>query len=213
VTGQLTGRLTGRLTGQLSREDAAELAREELSRRPYQDAQPPLLSRLLDRLLLELGELLDRAAASAPGGRLGLLLLLALLAAVVVVVLRRLRPRRSVRGGALFDGGRALAADDHRSLADDAAAGGRWADAVRERLRAVVRELEARGVLDPRPGRTADEVAREAGAVVPEVADDLQRAVRVFDEVWYGGRAATAASYDAVVEVDRALVARRLVVR
>ena len=84
---------------------------------------------------------------------------------------------------------------------------------MRERLRAVVRELEALGVLDPRPGRTADEVAREAGTAVPEVADDLSRAVGVFAEVWYGGRPADAEGYAVLVEVDRRLVDRRLVVR
>jgi hypothetical protein len=201
------------VTVSLTREQAAELAREELARRPYQDAQPPLLTRLLGRLLRELGELLDRAAAAAPGGPLGLLLLAALVALVVAVVLARLRPRRTGRDGALFETGRTLTAADHRAQAQAAAAQGRWAEAVRERLRAVVRELEARGVLDPRPGRTADEVAREAGAVVPEVAEDLRHAVRVFGEVWYGGRPATAQSYGALVDVDRRLVERRLVVR
>ena len=195
------------------RDSPGTAAREELARRPYQEAQPPLLSRLLGRLVRELGELLDRAAAAAPGGGLGLLLLAALIALLAAVVLARLRPRRAGRAGALFDGGRTLTAADHRAQAEAAAAQGRWADAVRERLRAVVRELEARGVLDPRAGRTADEVAREAGAAVPEVADDLQRAVRVFGEVWYGGREATAASYGALVDVDRRLVERRLVVR
>jgi hypothetical protein len=48
---------------------------------------------------------------------------------------------------------------------------------------------------------------------VPEVAGDLTRATRVFDEVWYGGRPADAAGYAVLVEVDQRLVERRLVVR
>jgi hypothetical protein len=198
---------------ELSRQDAADAAREELARRPYQEAQPPLLSRVLGRIFRELGELLDRAAAAAPGGWLGLLLLLALLVLVVAVVLARVRPRREGRRSGLFDTGIPLTAADHRSRAEDAAARGQFAEAVRERLRAVVRELEARGVLDPRPGRTADEVAREAGAAVPEVAGELRRAAQLFDEVWYGGRPATADSYRTLVDVDRHLLERRLVVR
>jgi hypothetical protein len=198
---------------ELSRQDAADAAREELARRPYQEAQPPLLSRVLGRVFRELGELLDRAAAAAPGGWLGLLLLLALLVLVVAVVLARVRPRREGRRSGLFDTGIPLTAADHRSRAEDAAARGQFAEAVRERLRAVVRELEARGVLDPRPGRTADEVAREAGAAVPEVAGELRRAAQLFDEVWYGGRPATADSYRTLVDVDRHLLERRLVVR
>ena len=53
-------------------------------------------------------------------------------------------------------------------------------------------------VLDPRPGRTADEVAREAGAAVPTIAGDLRAAAEIFDEVWYGGRPATP-QYDALM--------------
>jgi hypothetical protein len=103
-----------------------------------------------------------------------------------------------------------MTADGHRARADEAAAAGKWADAVRERLRAVARELESRGVLDPRPGRTADELAREAGSAVAAVAAPLQRGVRVFDEVWYGGRSADASSYAVLVEVDRAVREARL---
>ena len=80
---------------------------------------------------------------------------------------------------------------------------------MRERLRAVVRDLEARGLLDPRPGRTAGEVARDAGAAVPALAEDLRRASIVFDEVWYGGRTADAGSYALLVDVDTRAAAAR----
>ena len=197
----------------LSREQARDAAREELARREYDEAQPPLLLRLLGRALRELGELLDRVALAAPGGLLGRLLLLALVVAVVAVVLARIGPlQRGGRAPTLFTGAAALSADGHRALAEQAAADGRYADAVRERLRAVVRELEARGVLDPRPGRTAGEVSREAGAAVPALADDLRRATTVFDEVWYGGRRADAASYAVLVDVDERVTASRLAV-
>jgi hypothetical protein len=198
----------------VTREQAREAAREELSRRQYEDAQPSLAVRLLGRVLREIGELLDRAAAAAPGGALGVVLLLALLVLLVVVVLARVRPgARSGSDPSLFAGVGTLTAAEHRWRAEQAAARGEFAEAVRERLRAVVRELEQRGVLDPRPGRTADEVAREAGAVVPEAAADLSRAARVFDEVWYGGRPADAGSYAVVVEVDARLTGRRLAAR
>jgi hypothetical protein len=197
----------------LTREEAQQAAREELARRPYQEARPSLVNRFVTWLVEQLLDLLDAATATVPGGRLGLVLLLLLVVAAVAVAVARIRPRRAGASGALFDAGRPLTAVDHRRLADDAARAGQWAEAVRERLRAVVRELEARGVLDPRPGRTADEVASEAGAAVPEVAGDLRRAVHVFDEVWYGGREATASSYDTLVGVDTRLTERRLAVR
>lgn len=194
----------------LTRQQAAEAARRELARRPYADAQPPLLQRLLGRLVRALLDLLDRAAAHAPGGRLGLLLLAAVLVLLVAVVLTRLRPGRTRPANALFGLATPVTAAVHRERAEAHAARGEHAEAVRERLRAVVRELEARGVLDPRPGRTADEVAREAGSAVPDLAADLRRAATVFDEIWYGGRAATAQAYAVLVDVDRRVAGAQL---
>jgi hypothetical protein len=198
----------------LSREEARDAAREELSRQEYDSAQPPLLIRLVGRALRALGDLLDGAAEAVPGGPLGLVLLVLLLALLVGTVLVRVRPGADLRGGrpAVFAGSAVLTAAQHRQAAEAAAAEGRWADAVRERLRAVVRDLEARGVLDPRPGRTAGEVARDAGAMVPGVADDLRRAAVVFDEIWYGGRPADASSYAVLVEVDGRVGSSRMVV-
>jgi hypothetical protein len=198
----------------LTRESARDAAREELSRREYSDAQPPLPIRLVGRVLGGLGDLLDSAALAVPGGRLGLVLLLGLLLLLVAVVVARVRPE-SGRGRSrapLFGGSAVLSAAEHRELAEQAAGEGRFEDAVRERLRAVVRDLEARGVLDPRPGRTAGEVARDGGAAVPAVAEDLRRAAGVFDEVWYGGRAADASSYAVLVGVDERVARSRLAV-
>lgn len=194
----------------LSREQAADAARRELSRRQYQDAQPSLADRVLAWVLRTLVDLLDRAATHAPGGRAGVLLLLLVLVLLVAVVLTRLRPRRAGRPQPLFDLAPAVTAADHRARSEAAAATGDYAEAVRERLRAVVRELEVRGVLDPRPGRTADEVARDAAAAVPALATDLHRAVGLFDEVWYGGRAATPEAYAALAELDRRVADRQL---
>jgi hypothetical protein len=196
----------------LTRESARDAAREELSRREYSDAQPPLLIRLVGRALRAFGDLLDSAALAVPGGRLGLVLLLGLLLLLVAVVVARVRPE-SGRGRSrapLFAGSAVLSAAEHRELAEQAAGEGRFEDAVRERLRAVVRDLEARGVLDPRPGRTAGEIARDGGAAVPAVAEDLRRAAGVFDEVWYGGRAADASSYAVLVGVDERVARSRL---
>ncbi len=194
----------------LTRDGAREAAREELSRRQYQDAEPSLLTRAVEAVLRFLGDLLDRASG-APGGLGGLLLLLLLLAVLVAVVLTRLGPvQRRRRGPALFGGAAVLTASGHREAAERAAAQGQWAEALRERLRAVVRELEARGVLDPRPGRTAGEVARDAGAAVPELADRLRAGAALFDEVWYGGRPADAGSYGQLVALDDQVSAARL---
>ena len=201
------------LLDDLTREGAADAAREQLQRREYEDARPSLLLRAIGRALQELGALLDRASGAAPGGLLGLLALLALLVVFVAVVLARVGPLARRSGGTpLFAGSAVLSAAEHRALADRAAGEQRFADAVRERLRAVVRDLEARGALDPRPGRTAGEVAGDGGTALPAVAADLRRGAVLFDEVWYGGRAADAASYAVLVAVDDAVAGSPLVV-
>lgn len=200
------------VTDVLDRDAAREAARRELSRTPYRDAQPPWAYRVLKAVLDRVSEALDRASATVPGGPAGLVLLVLLLGALVAVVLVRLRPSASRSSTAeLFGSGAVLTAAAHRARAEAAAAEGRWSDAVRERLRAVARELETRGVLDPRPGRTADELAREAGTAVPALAGLLTHGTRVFDDVWYGGRVADHASYAVLVQLDEQVTAARLV--
>jgi hypothetical protein len=197
----------------VTREAARRAAEQELLDRRYRAAEPPLIQRLIGRAIRKFLELIDRAATNVPGGRLGLLLLGLLLIALVAVVLVRLRPSlRQASSAGVFSTGRVLSAEEHRTLAEQAAAAGQWADAVRERLRAMVRELEARGVLEPRPGRTAGEVARDGSAAVPAIAAALRRATVTFDQIWYGGRPADAASYAVLVEADRAVQGARLVV-
>jgi hypothetical protein len=194
------------------RDEAREAAQRELAKHRYRAAEPPWYVRLIRWLLHELDSLLSRASDTVPGGGWGLLLLALLVVALAALLLVRLRPTaRRTTGDLLFGLGQELTADQHRELAERAAARGQFADAVRERLRAVVRELEARGVVEPRPGRTADEVALEAGRVLPALATALRDGARRVDEVWYGGRPADASSYAALVALDDRVVAARLV--
>ena len=99
------------------------------------------------------------------------------------------------------------------SLADRYAAEGRFAEAVRERLRAIVRDLVNRGAIQHRPGWTVTELAIAATAVRPAVDRPLTEATTIFSEIWYGQRPATA-EHDArmrvlTTEVDQALVVQR----
>lgn len=193
------------LAAPVGRDEARRAAEEELSKGVYHQDDPGPIERAVEAAAEWLDELLSRAVGATPGGTYGLLVLLAIVVGVVVFVLWRTGPlRREARTSSpVIELSGPLTADEHRRRADDHAAAGRFAEAVRERMRAIVRELEARGVLEPRPGRTADEVAREAGAAVPVVASDLATAARVFDEVWYGGRTATAQSDAAVRQADQ----------
>lgn len=180
----------------VGRDEAGRAAERELSKGIYHQNEPGPVTRAFDAVIDWIDKFLDRLASAAPGGSLGPLVLLAIVLVVAVIVLWRTGP---IRRGARTRPPRVelsgdVGAGEHRRRADAHAAAGRFAEAVRERMRAIVRELEARGVLDPRPGRTADEVALEAGAAVPAIAGDLRAAAGVFDEIWYGGRPATARS-------------------
>jgi Domain of unknown function (DUF4129) len=192
----------------LGRDEARDRARLELADPAY-NAEPPLLQRIVEWVLEHVGELLSRTAG-ALSGPVGLAVLLALLALVAVVVLRRTGPpaRRARTGGVLF-GTRRRSAAENRADADAAAARNDWRVAVIERYRAVVAELEERGVIDPRPGRTADEAAADAGAFLPAVAADLGAGARLFDAVHYGNRPATADNDATLRRLDDAARAAR----
>ncbi|MHC5908721.1 DUF4129 domain-containing protein, partial [Streptomyces sp. S6] len=102
-------------------------------------------------------------------------------------------------------GDRARSAADHRAAAEEHAAQGHWNEAVQERMRAIVRALEERALLDTRPGRTADEAAAEAGHTLPDHADQLHTAARDFDDVTYGGRHSDERTYRRIAGLDDTL--------
>lgn len=193
-----------------SREVAREWARRELSDPAYARARPGWVTRFARWLLGRLQDL-QVPDGLAPGRTLGLVLLLVLLAGVIAVVLTRTGPLRragrAIRAGAVLDERRT--ADEHRSLADEAAAAGRWTTAVRERFRAVARSLEERTVLDERAGRTALETATAAGLAMPAISADLSSAARLFDDVVYGGRPATAVHDEQLRRLDDRVAAAR----
>lgn len=177
----------------VTRDGAQAAARSELSKRAYHRNDPSLVERGLLWLLKKLGKLLDNSVNHAPGHAIGLLLIIAIAAGVVVLIAARVGVvRRSRHIDTAIFSLEETTARDHRERAQQFAETGEWALAVREWLRAIARELEQRGVLDPRPGRTAAELCREAGARLPALIDDLRTATSTFDAVWYGGRLATA---------------------
>ncbi|MCG8923517.1 DUF4129 domain-containing protein [Lentzea sp. CC55] len=183
------------------RDEAREAAARELSDPAYVSDDPNPLERAIDWVLERLGELFAGAGGMSGFTAVTTLVVLAVVVAVVIR-LRTGRTGRALRSGGEVFGSAALTAAEHREAAEKAAAAGDLAEAVRERFRAVVRELEQRGVLDARAGRTVDEVASEAGAALPALADDLRGAAVQFDDVWYGGRPATEEGYRQVVSVD-----------
>jgi hypothetical protein len=194
----------------ITRTGAQHDARHELSKAIYHRQQDPLLVRAIKAVGHWLSSVLDTAATASGGGGLWLALLVLLAVVVVLVVRRRVGPmRRSAAApGGVLPGGRALTAAEHRALANAAAARGDHETAVLEAMRAVVRALEERGVIEPRPGRTAAEVAREGGDGMPSATPVLVAAARTFDDVVYGGSAAGPDDVETLRAADRA-VSRR----
>lgn len=93
--------------------------------------------------------------------------------------------------------------------ADALAAAGRFKESVRERLRAIVRDLVDRGVVPTSPGWTVTELATFASRARPALAPPLRGAIDVFSEIWYGLRPARAEDdaqlRSAAAEVNRVL--------
>lgn len=184
----------------IGRGPARNLARRELAQSMY---RPSWLARVLG----DIGRWLSSLVSPSAGGRLswwGVAVLCAVLLAAVAAVLYWLGPAslaRRLRRQPVVSG-RARTAAEYRDAADRLAVAGNYEGAIIERVRAIAADLEARGILLPRPARTAAELAAEAAALFPAEATGLAAAGRLFDEVRYGGRAGTPAGYAEVTAVD-----------
>jgi hypothetical protein len=194
----------------LTRDGAAHAAHDELNKHVYQQARPSVEQQVVSAVWRWLDHAYHRIVDATPGGAVGLLVIIAAIAIAAVVITQRRGVsgrRRSADTG--FDLPADVTSDQLRAEADAFAARGEWAEAVRSRLRAVVRTLEERGIIDPRPGRTAAEVAAEAGGARPDLSGLLRGAAGVFGEIWYGRRAATAGDDAVLRELDTALRSRQ----
>ncbi|HWL38017.1 MAG TPA: DUF4129 domain-containing protein [Frankiaceae bacterium] len=187
----------------VTRDGAREEAERELRKSIYHVRDEPPVQRFINWLLERLDDAFEAAINVTPGGLPSLVVLAVVIVAIVVALRLGLGPT-GLRD-ALTDrrkGAAATSAAEYRAEAERLAAAGDFKEAVRARFRAVIRELEERAVLDPRPGRTAGEIAREGSAAVPGIAVDLRDAATTFDQVWYGRRDATDADYARVREAD-----------
>jgi type II secretory pathway pseudopilin PulG len=184
------GPLIGRRAGQ-------RLARHELAELSFWQRVGQLISRLL-------------AGNAVPGGWFGLIALAVLAVLAITVVIFWVRPSRTRRSATqAVLGGESMTARDYRRAAERQAAAGDYAGAIVEGVRAIAAELGERDILPPRPGRTAAELAAEAGLELPELADDLRDVTRLFDDIRYGDRDGSQAGYQLVRRVDEQVRAAR----
>ncbi|NUP82032.1 MAG: hypothetical protein HOV96_31290, partial [Nonomuraea sp.] len=148
----------------IDREEAARRAAQELLKPEYD--KESLFDQLYRRFMQFIGDLMDAATGGgSTGGIIAAVVIVLILLGVILLVAWRLR--RTARRNALASGGlygeRAMTAAEHRQAAERLAAEGDWTRAIQERLRAIARDLEERALVDGMPGRTADELAAEAG--------------------------------------------------
>jgi hypothetical protein len=193
----------------IGRDEAGRRAAEELAKAKYGGTPEWLveLAERADRWAQRIVDLILRILAQRdPGGGVnwGFLVAVAiLLVAIALVVWRvglpRWRPRR-LDAAVAADSTRPAAG--YRALAEQHAAHGDWPAAVRERFRAVVRELETQGILDVRPARTAWEAAYRASLLLPTCRPALQVGAESFNAVAYGDRPADLAAYQQMVAID-----------
>jgi Domain of unknown function (DUF4129) len=191
----------------IDRDAAHDAAQHELAKPVYPKRSPTeLFHEWVHELLYHLME----KGSFIPGGWFIVSVLLTLLIVAVVITIRV--ARRTIRTHRntdyqLFDTGQ-LSAGQYRATAEGLAAEGNWTAAIRHRLRAVARGLEETRVLNPAPSRTANELARDAGACIPHLASELSQAATAFNDVSYGERPGTPAAYQAIVDLDDQLRTR-----
>jgi len=185
----------------IDRDPAHQAAQRELDKPIYPNGS---LTQRLNEWIHELLFRLMEKGSAVPGGWFTVSVLFTLLIVAIVIAVRvARRTMRTHHGGdyQLFDTGQ-LSADQHRAAAERLAAEGNWTAAIRHRLRAVARGLEETEILNPAPGRTANELARDAGARVPHLSFELSQAATAFNDVTYGERPGTPAAYQMVVDLD-----------
>ncbi|GAA2798601.1 DUF4129 domain-containing protein [Kitasatospora sp. CM 4170] len=189
------------------RDPAREAARDELLKADYHRHDPSLQERVYDWIMDRINDALDTIAGDGTSGTTGLIVFLVVAVLIGAGLWWRLgAPRRAARTTLdVFGTAGPRTAAQYRADAERHAAAGEWAEAVREQMRALVRALEERTLLDARPGRTADEAAAEAGRSLPEHAAALTAAARTFDDIAYGDRTADRAAYQLLRDLDQAL--------
>jgi len=185
----------------IDRDAAHEAAQRELTKPIYPKAS------LTDRLSEWLDELLSKliqTGSSIPGGWLTIMVLsiLVIVAVVLAVRVARRTMRTSRSGDRGLFGGHILSAAEHRATAEQYAAQGDWSAAIRHRLRAIARQLEEDTILSPVPGRTATELAHDAGDALPGFATDLAQAATLFNDVTYGEQPGSEVGYRLITDLD-----------
>jgi len=192
----------------IDRDAARDAAQRELSKPIY--PKQSLKERIIEWINDFLDRLIDKGS-DVPGGWFTIVVLLTVLAVAIVVAIRiaRRTMKTNRKGDFQLFGAAELSAAEHRATAERFAAEGNWTSAIRHRLRAIARQLEEGGVLNAVPGRTANELARDAAKLVPELTVQLADAAASFNDVTYGDRPGTELAYRNIAKLDESIRSRR----
>ena len=174
----------------LGSDEARERILEELAKDEYDDS-PGFVAWLLGAIEDWLARMVDGVDGSSATQTVIAVVLALVLAAVVVLVLRRtglLRRSPALAVDAALDAEPVLSGEELRGAARDAIDAGRTDDGTVLALRALVRDLEERTLLDVATGMTAHEAATRAALTFPDLRGRLQRGADAFDTAAYSVR-------------------------
>lgn len=167
------------------------IVQEVLGRPGFQQPEPGLIERVRRAVLEALADLLGGLMTGGTADLIGWGV--ALLTTVVLIVLAVRFLRGTSRGPGAAEGDRSEVdepPEPSRWLreADRHARAGRIRQAARCRYRALLAELELRGILEDRPGQTVGEETADLRSTRPAVAVPFADAAELFQAAWYGPR-------------------------
>lgn len=176
---------------------------EELSKSEYDDSPGfiPWLLGLLESWLMDVLAGIDGSSTAQAGL---FILFIVVVAVIAVLVMRRtgmIRRSTSLSVETALDTPEVLTAVELRAAARDAVSAGRLDDATVLAVRALVRDLDERTLLDVTAGMTAHEAAEAASGPFPELRGRLQLAARSFDTAAYSFRSVSAKQAEDVVRL------------
>jgi hypothetical protein len=171
--------------------DAASVdqaARRILSQPQFRQPPESIEARVRHWIGSRFTRLLNDAVSGHLGviGGIALLVIAALVIWAIVSASRRIALDTPVRGIQL-GGPRRPPADWLREAASCEASGD-WRNALLARYRALVAELDRRGVVDEIAGRTTGEYRREVARALPVAGDDFAGVTDLFEQSRYGDR-------------------------
>lgn len=191
-------------------EEAREWALDELAKTVYQEAKPSLFDRIVAAIIDWLRSFFE--GLEGVNANLGIAVIVVAVAVLIGLAIWIVKPRLNpakAKDGEVFDAETQLTSEQHRSAARAAAGKAAFGAAVAEQFRAIVRSAEERAVIDPQPGRTAEEVASRLCRAFPALAPQLRDAGSTFNGVRYGNSPADQALFDGLVQLDSQLLDTR----